>query len=427
MQIINSIIQFIMDLGGAIFLPFMITILGLFFKIKFFDSFRNGLRIGAGFLGITVILEMLCSCLNPAVEFYSGVGSGFTVIDIGWEGIAAIAWSTPFALIIVPICLVLNYFLIRLRFTKTMDVDVWNYFHVILGAAMAYYVAQLAGLSASAAIIAAMLVAVGTFVIILKMADWVAPYWQKHYNLPGTTCCNNDAFQIWAIDYVVCWIMDRIPVINKINLNAKWFSDKFGSLGETSVLTFFVGILISLITRQDLATMLTMSVTLSAAIVILPRMVSLLMEGLNPISNAARKIFKQKLGDGYDIYIGMDEALCLGDESGIQCAALMIPIGLAVAFLPGVNFFPIASLGSMVYTTCMCSLFARGDILKTVIASTVNCIYSYQVLSWMAPLVTKLAVNTGYITNTAGMVTGSSVEEFHCLIIALVSKLFGVW
>ena len=123
----------------------------------------------------------------------------------------------------------------------------------------------------------------------------------------------------------------------------------------------------------------------------------------------------------------MDEALCLGDESGIQCAAIMIPIGLAVAFLPGVNFFPIASLGSMVYTTCMCSLFARGDILKTVIASTVNCIYSYQVLSWMAPLVTKLAVNTGYITNTAGMVTGSSVEEFHCLIIALVSKLFGVW
>ena len=53
-----------------------------------------------------------------------------------------------------------------------------------------------------------------------------------------------------------------------------------------------------------------------------------------------------------------------GDESGIQCAAIMIPIGLAVAFLPGVNFFPIASLGSMVYTTCMCSLFARGDILR---------------------------------------------------------------
>ena len=143
MQIINSVIQFIMDLGGAIFLPFMITILGLFFRIKFFDSFRNGLRIGAGFLGITVILEMLCNSLNPAVEFYAGMGSGFTVIDIGWEGIAAIAWSTPFALIIVPICLVLNYFLIRIRFTKTMDVDIWNYFHVIPGAAMAYYIAQL--------------------------------------------------------------------------------------------------------------------------------------------------------------------------------------------------------------------------------------------------------------------------------------------
>ncbi|WP_279194577.1 hypothetical protein, partial [Holdemania massiliensis] len=86
-----------------------------------------------------------------------------------------------------------------------------------------------------------------------------------------------------------------------------------------------------------------------------------------------------------------------------------------------------ASLGSMVYTTCMCSLFARGDIFKTVIASTVNCIYSYQILSWMAPLVTKLAVNTGYISNAATLVTGSSVEEFHSVILALISKLLGIW
>lgn len=50
MQIINSIIQFIMDLGGAIFLPFMITILACFSKSNF-----------------SILSEMVCV---PALDFW---------------------------------------------------------------------------------------------------------------------------------------------------------------------------------------------------------------------------------------------------------------------------------------------------------------------------------------------------------------------
>ena len=121
MSIINSIVQFVMDMGGGIFLPFTITVLGLIFKIKLFDSLRNGLRVGAGFLGINVILNMLVSGLQPAIDYYSTKGSGFTVVDIGWEGLSAVAWSTSFALLIVPLGMVLNYILIKIRFTKTID------------------------------------------------------------------------------------------------------------------------------------------------------------------------------------------------------------------------------------------------------------------------------------------------------------------
>ena len=76
MSIINSIVQFVMDMGGGIFLPFTITVLGLIFKIKLFDSLRNGLRVGAGFLGINVILNMLVSRLQPAIDYYSTKGNG---------------------------------------------------------------------------------------------------------------------------------------------------------------------------------------------------------------------------------------------------------------------------------------------------------------------------------------------------------------
>ena len=344
MQIINSIVQFIMDLGGSVFLPIMITILGLIFGIKFFDSLKNGLRIGIGFIGINTILSLLIDGLQPIVQSYAQTGAGFTITDIGWEGIASIAWSTPFALVIVPLGMILNFILIRVRFTKTMDVDVWNYFHFILGAAIAYYIALAGGMSTGAAVTIGIIAGLGVFVAVLKFADLIAPKWQSYYGLEGTTCCNNDAYIIWFLNWLVCKLLDMIPGVKNIKIDLKWVNEKLGSLGETSVLTFFVGILLCLLTGQDARTTLTTSVTLCAAIILLPRMVSLLMEGLVPISNAARKFFQKRLGEDYEINIGMDEALCLGDQPGLECAVIMIPITVAIAFLPGIAVFTISGL-----------------------------------------------------------------------------------
>jgi len=427
MEILSKVVNFVLNLGGGIFLPFVITVLGLFFKMDLFDSFKNGLKIGAGFTGINLVIGVLCDALAPAVAHYADLGAGFTVTDIGWEGIGAIAWSTPFAIAIVPLGMILNYVLIRTKFTKTMDVDVWNYWHFILGAAISYYVLMMIGLSPVVSAIIGILVGLLTFVVVLKLGDKIAPYWQEYYGLPGTTCCNSDAYYMWGIDWVVCKLIDLIPGLSKVNINGKWINDKLGSFGETSVLAFFAGVLISIITRLDLATAITMSVTIAACIILVPKMVGLLMEGLVPISNAARKFFKSHLGDDYDIYIGMDEALYLGDETGIQCSVIMIPIALALAFLPGVTVFPIASIGSLCYTTCACSLFAKGDVFKTIVASAVCMAYCFLMYSFMAPLATKLALETGYITASMGQVTGSGIEELQCVILGVIAKVLGAW
>lgn len=427
MELINGFFQFVMDLGGGVFLPIMITILGVMFGIKFFESLKNGLRIGVGFIGINLIIGLLVDGLQPVVQTYAATGAGFTITDIGWAGIASIAWSTPFALVIVPLGMVLNYILIRVKFTKTMDVDVWNYFHFILGAAIAYYVALALGVSTTVATIIGVLTGLGTFVVVLKFADLIAPQWQEYYGLEGTTCCNNDAYLVWGINWLVCKILDVIPGVKDIHFDLKWINDKFGSFGETSVITFFVGILLCLLTGQDLSTTLTVSVTLTASIILLPRMVSLLMEGLLPISNAARKYFQKHLGDDYEINVGMDEALCLGDQPGLECAVIMIPICVAVAFLPGIGVFPIAGLGSLAYTTCMCSLYAEGDIFKIIVSSTVSQIVTLYALTFMAPLATMLAAETGYIASTATLVTGSSIEEWNCVLVGIIGKIFGAW
>ena len=427
MQILANVVNFVLGLGGAIFLPFMIAILGMFFKMSFFDSFKNGLRIGAGLIGIDLVIGTLVGALAPAVAHYANLGTGFIATDIGWEGISAIAWSTPFSIAIVPLGMILNYILIRIKFTKTMDVDVWNYWHFILTAAMVYYLGIRMNLGAAVSAVLGIVIALATLAVILKCGDWIAPYWQEYYDLPGTTCCNSDAYCIWLVNIIVCKVMDMIPGLNKIKINGKMLSEKFGAFGDSGVITFFCGLLLALVTRCDLKTALKMSVTLTACIILVPKTVSLLMEGLVPISNHARRYFKNKLGDDYDIYIGMDEALCLGDETGIQIAVIMIPFALALAFVPGVNFFPVAGLGSLCYTTCACALFAKGDFLKTFVSSLVMTLVFYELKSFMAPLATMLAVESGSVTSASGLITGSGVWELQNLIIGLITKVFGAW
>jgi PTS system galactitol-specific IIC component len=429
MEIIDAIVQFVMDIGGGAFLPIIITVMGVVFRLGFFDSLRNGLRVGAGFLGINIVLNMLVNGIKPVVDYYSGLGtgSGFTVVDIGWEGMSAVAWSTSFALLIVPLGMLLNYILLKIRFTKTMDIDVWNYFHVIIGGSMLYYILTLAGVTQGIAYVLSILFALVTFVIVLKWADWIAPLWQKYYDLPGTTCCNNDTIYLWGINMVICKIIDKIPGLNKVSVNVSWFSEKLGSLGESSVLTFIVGILLSIITQQSPSNTLYVSVTLAAAVILMPKVVSLLMEGLSPVSRAASTYFKNRLGNEYDIYIGMDEALCLGDETGIELVGIMIPITMLIAFLPGISMFPISTLGSLIYITCAASLFANGDVFRNLVSSIAIVIYKSYINSWMAPVATMLAFQAGYITNTTTLVSGSTTAEFNCVLVGLFGKLLQVW
>lgn len=429
MEVIDSIVQFVMDIGGGVFLPIIITVMGVVFKLGFFDSMRNGLRVGAGFLGINIVLNMLVEGIQPVVDYYSGLGdgSGFTVVDIGWEGMSAVAWSTSFALLIVPLAMILNYILLKVRFTKTMDIDVWNYFHVIIGGSMLYYILTLAGVETGIAYVAGVIFALGTFVVVLKWADWIAPRWQKYYDLPGTTCCNNDTIYLWGINLVVCKIIDKIPGLNKVSINVSWFSDKLGALGESSVLTFIVGIILSIITQQSPSNALSVSVTLAAAVILMPKVVSLLMEGLSPVSRAASKYFKGKLGDDYDIYIGMDEALCLGDETGIELVGIMIPITMLIAFLPGISMFPISTLGSLIYITCAASLFANGDVFRNLVSSIAIVIYKSYINSWMAPVATMLAFQAGYISSATTLVSGATTAEFNCVLVGLIGKALGVW
>ncbi|MFR6310912.1 PTS transporter subunit IIC [Anaerofustis stercorihominis] len=422
-------VQLIMNLGGSVMLPIMITILGLIFGIKFFESLRNGLMIGIGFIGINTVVSLLVTSFAPVTEYYSKMSSGFTVIDVGWEGIAALTWSTSFALIIVPLGMLLNYLLVKIRFTKTLNVDIWNYYHPILTGTISYYLLKNLGVASMTASIVGVVVGVAFTVVACKSGDFFAKRWQDYYGLPGTTCTTLDqTLTFWPISFIVCKIIDLIPGLNKIQIDINWVSEKFGSLGEPSVLAFIVGLGLSILTKQDLGSALTMSVGLAAAVVLMPKMVSMLMEGLVPIANAARVSMQKRLGSEYEVYIGMDEALGLGDECGLAVALIMIPITIALGFIiPGVNFFPVAMLGALVYLGSAAAMYANGNIFKTLMGTIAIVAFMLVTKSYMADIATNLALQVGTLENTGQMITGSSLNEIQCVLLGVVGKFLGAF
>lgn len=88
---------------------------------------------------------------------------------------------------------------------------------------------------------------------------------------------------------------------------------KLGVFGDPAVIGLVVGAFLSVLTRQSISSTCTIMMGVAAVMVLIPRMVSIMMEGLTPLGSAANEYMKRKIGDDADIYIGMDIALGLGD------------------------------------------------------------------------------------------------------------------
>jgi galactitol PTS system EIIC component len=97
------------------------------------------------------------------------------IVDVGWPSAAAIAFGSPVGLWVIPIALLVNVILLALKVTKTLNIDLWNFWHfAFIGSLIAAATGNLTLGLAAAAVAAA---------VMLFFADWTAPAVQKFYNL----------------------------------------------------------------------------------------------------------------------------------------------------------------------------------------------------------------------------------------------------
>ena len=193
---VNTIIN---GLGVTVLLPIVIFLLAIFFGIKKQKAFRSAVIIGVGFIGINLILGYFLNNLAPAASsMVKFTGVHLPVLDVGWPAAAAIAFAGKIGLFVIPVTVLVNFIMYILRWTDTVDVDVWNYWHFAFTGGLVYALTNNIWIGILASAINAFLV--------LILADWTAPAVQEYYGIPGISIPHGFSAAYVPIAIILNWI-----------------------------------------------------------------------------------------------------------------------------------------------------------------------------------------------------------------------------
>ena len=403
MDAIKTAVDFVLGLGPSVMLPIILTIFGLILGQGLTRSLRAGLTIGVGFVGINLVIGLFFDSLGPAARtLVENFNVQLDILDVGWPIGAAISFGTPVAPLLIPLVLLINMGLIAVNFTKTMDVDIWNYWHFIFAASVAYY--------AYNNMILALAVGIVTAVITFKLADWTAPVLEHHFGLPGISLPHAETVNFAPIMYTLERLWARIPFLANVKADPDTVQKRFGLLGEPLTMGLVLGLIIGILGGNDLGSILVLGIQMAAVLVLLPKMVAILMEGLIPLSEGARE-FIMKRFPGKDVYIGLDAAIVIGHPAGMAVALLMVPITIVLAvILPYNRMLPFADFAVLPFTMVWAVAAARGNIVRGLLNGIVTMLIVLYLATEFAPLATEMGQAVGFdFPEGASLISGIDV------------------
>jgi galactitol PTS system EIIC component len=412
-------LQAFLGLGPTVILPVAIFLLGMLFGQKPGKAFRSGLTIGVGFIGIFMVVDLLVNNLGPAANgMVERFGIELNVIDVGWPGAATISWASPIAAFIIPLGLVINIIMLVTKTTKTMMVDIWNFWHFTFAGAVVY--------ALSGSIVQALIAAVIFQIIILKIADWTAPMLENYFQLPGISIPTGSTASYAPIGIPLVWLIQKIPGIKNLHADPDTIQKRFGVFGEPIFMGLILGIGLGVLAGYGAGDIIKVGMAMGGVMFLMPRMVKILMEGLLPVSEAARNFLSKKFGAD-NIYIGLDAAVAIGHPSVIATALILVPITVALAvILPGNNLLPFGDLATIPFIVAFIVGAARGNIIHSVIAGTVVIALSLYMATDLAPLHTQMAIDAHFdMPEGTNMI--SSIDQGGNLVNYVVYKLFALF
>ena len=398
----KDVFAYVIGLGASVMMPVIFTVLGVAIGIKPGKALKSGLKVGVGFVGLGVVTALLTSNLGPALKGMTELYHlDLPYFDLGWPAAAAVAYSCAVGAFIIPVCLGVNLIMLFTKTTRTVNIDLWNYWHFAFLGAIVYFTTGSLGWAFYAAIV--------LYVITLAMADFTAKGFQSFYkdmdgiSIPQPFC---QSFTPFAV--LICKLWDLVTPKKKVGneeqkeLDAEWLKEKFGLFGEPLFLGVVIGCAIGALRCDSLSSLkssvpaiLKLGVTVGAVMELIPRITALFIEGLKPISQRIQEILAKSSQSQIDestnrriekFSIGMSPALVIGHPTTLVVSILLIPVILVLSvFLPGNKFLPLASLAGMFYLFPCVLPITKGNIPKTFLIGLVSLVAGLYFVTDLTP------------------------------------------
>lgn len=406
----KDVFAYVIGLGASVMMPVIFTVLGVCIGVKPSKALKSGLLVGVGFVGLGVVTGLLTNgannlgaALGQMTEIYR---LNLSFFDLGWPAAAAVAYSTAVGAFIIPVCLGVNVLMLVTGTTRTVNIDLWNYWHFAFLGGIVFYATDSLAWAFYAAIV--------LYVITLCMADFTARGFQGYYrdmdgiSIPQPFC---QSFTPFAVG--IGWLLDRIPGFNRLDIDAEGMKRKFGLFGDPLFLGVVIGCAIGALACPTwkavvdrIPKILALGVTLGAVMELIPRITALFIEGLKPIQEATRSFVERRFSGLKGLSIGMSPAVVIGHPTTLVVSILLIPVILVLAaFLPGNRFLPLASLAGMFYLFPCVLPITKGNVPKTFVVGLAALVAGLYFITNLTPAFTKavVAVNDSAYSVPKGM------------------------
>ena len=418
---IMPVFEAIFNLGPVLMVPTVLLLLGLLFGMGFKSSLRAALLTGIGFTGVYLILDFFLGAVGGVgLALGERFGGATTFFDAGWSAFAAIGWSSNIGLIFIPIGILTNLIMLALGVTKVLNVNIWDYWESILAGLI---VQTLTGSFAFGLAFATLV-----HMFNLKVGDWTQHLMRDYFGFEGIASYAAGYAEWGLIGKPIVWVIDRIPGLKKAKITPEELTDKYGVFGEPIFIGSVIGLAMGLLAGETVGASLMLAVNLAAVMYVQPKMISILMEGLVPISEGAQT-FLEKKAPGRDLYIGLDPAIGTGDATALAVSIIMVPVAILLAIvLPGSKVMPLGDLTFIVFFSMWAAALCKGDLVKSFLTTTVFVVFCIYAGSFTAPVMNQIAQNSGLLPpEQAGTMVTHFANGFypHSLIATLVGMLFG--
>ncbi|MFT8866181.1 MAG: PTS transporter subunit IIC [Lacticaseibacillus paracasei] len=436
------ITQFINDLGNFIFIPLIFLFLMKILRRSWGESTQSAMKVGIGFIGLSMVVTFMIDKMQTAITGLADkTGSSLSAIDVGGAATAVMGFGSSMGAIIIPLCVATNVIMLVLRLTDCVNVDMFNlHQNASMGAIVYAY---------SGSFIDGVLTAAIFHMIALIGADLGAKNNHKFYNLPdGVSISHPVANTYLLFAYPFNWVFDHIPGVRNWNATADSIRKRFGVFGDPTMVGFLIGVVLGLVgygwasPYHTIIKSLQLGMYLAAVMLLLPKMTSIMMEGLVPLSNAVRKQMVKRFPNR-DITIGMDTALIVGNPAVIAPALLLIPVMVILAvILPGNKVMPMGDLSQFVFFIAAMVPIFKGNIIRTWLTSIFLFGGGLYIATWMTPATNqvfqqfgagaKKGIQYSSLNPSANPFTGLFAAVSHVgilgyILVGAIVVLWGYW